>query len=60
MNEAAPTADPATIERAVRSAKRMYPGAEIRVRRGRVIAIEDDLIRFISYRTENPRTRRRR
>jgi len=56
MNEAAPTAVPATIERAVRSAKQMYPDAEIRVRRGRVIAIEDDLIRLITYRAGSPRT----
>jgi hypothetical protein len=50
MNEVVTTNDPATLEHLVRSAKRMYPQAEVKVRRGRVIAVEDDLIRFIYYR----------
>jgi hypothetical protein len=50
MNATAPTTGPATIERAVRAARRMYPEARVTVRRGRVIAIEADLIRLISYR----------
>lgn len=51
MNEPATTDDPATIERAVRAAKSMYPEAEVRVRGGRVIAVDGDLIRLISYRS---------
>jgi len=49
MNQAVTTRDPATLERAVRSAKQMYPEADVKLRRGRVIAVEGDLIRFIYY-----------
>jgi hypothetical protein len=37
------------LERAVRAVKSMYPEAEVKVRRGRVIAVEGDLIRWIRY-----------
>lgn len=50
MNEAATSHDPATIERAVRAARQMYPDARVSVRRGRVIVVEDDLIRLITHR----------
>jgi hypothetical protein len=40
---------PAALERAVRAAKSMYPDATVRVRRGRVIAVSGDLIRFIVH-----------
>jgi hypothetical protein len=41
--------DTATLERAVRAAQGMYPAAIVKVRRGRVIAVEGDLIRWIRY-----------
>jgi hypothetical protein len=46
--------EPPTVERAVRAARSMYPAAEVKVRRGRVVAIEGDVIRIISYRTGKP------
>jgi len=39
----------ALLERALHAAGSMYPTAEIRVHRGRVIAIEGDVIRWITY-----------
>jgi hypothetical protein len=45
--------DPLEITEAVRRAKRAYPDAEIRVRRGRVIVVDDELIRLISVRMED-------
>lgn len=36
-------------ERAVRAAKEMYPKAEVKVRRDRVIAVEGDVIRWIKF-----------
>lgn len=57
MNEVATTSrDPATVARVIDGARKMYPEAEIRVRRGRVLAIEGDLIRVVAYRVDNPRT----
>jgi hypothetical protein len=40
---------PAAHEAIVRATKKMYPSADIRVRRQRVIAVEGDLIRWIRY-----------
>jgi hypothetical protein len=54
MNKVAPkSADAATLVRVVEQAREMYPDAEVKVRRGRVIAVDDDLIRLISYRTSS-------
>jgi hypothetical protein len=51
MNKAATTlTTPTNVERVVRKAREMYPDAEIRVRRGRVFAIDGDVIRLILYR----------
>jgi hypothetical protein len=41
--------DPLVLEAAVRAAKSMYPSAEVKVRRGRVIVVDGDLIRWIKY-----------
>lgn len=41
--------DPLVLEAAVRAAKSMYPSAEVKVRRGRVLAFEGDVIRWIRY-----------
>jgi hypothetical protein len=37
------------LTRAVRSAREMYPDAEIKVRRGRPVVYQGDLIRLITF-----------
>lgn len=50
MSSSAPApADPAALQHVVEQVKAMYPHAEIRVRRGRVFAIEGNLVRWITY-----------
>jgi hypothetical protein len=49
--------DPALLQRAVGAAQRLYPGARIVVRRGRVIALmEDGLIRLLKVSVERQST----
>jgi hypothetical protein len=47
--------DTTTISRAIRAAKEMYPDADVRVRRERVIVFDGDLIRLISYESDRGR-----
>jgi hypothetical protein len=41
--------EPVALERAVRGAKQMFPEATVKVRRGRVLAVDGDVIRFIVH-----------
>ncbi len=43
------TPGPATLARRVKAARDMYPSAQIRVRRGRVVAVQGDVIHLISF-----------
>lgn len=49
MNATSVPTAPLALKRAVDAAKAMYPDAVVKVRRGRVLAVEDDLIRWIRY-----------
>jgi hypothetical protein len=41
--------DAATLERIVRTVKEAYPKGTVKVRRGRVVVVEGDLIRWIKF-----------
>lgn len=51
--QSSPTDAPNIIAKAVAAAGDMYPTAEIKVRRGKVFAIDGDVIRMVRYRVES-------
>lgn len=52
MPTADPARDPSAVERNVRAAQTMYPNSIVKVRRGRVVVVQGDLIRLL--RCRNP------